>query len=237
MQTLNHEPPRTPAQLAPENDCDWPQTSGGILRLPANPKAVVLFVTVEGDEHSAPHAQHVAQFLIQQNFAILHAELRSDHDLGGEAINCISNAGTWALRLAAMAQWAAHEPLLRGLKIGCIGFGAGGTAALMLAGAMTSCVDALVIADAQPHLVGERISSIAAPTLLMATATHDLHQRMSEIAFARLHCEKSLEIISSPGTADARTIANRSGRLAANWFTRYVCSSECFREKRMEFHR
>jgi hypothetical protein len=119
------------------------------------------------------------------------------------------------------------------LNIGCIGFGAGGTAALMMAGAITASVDALVIADAQPHLVGERISSIAAPTLLLATAAPDLNQRMSEIAYARLHCEKALQILP----ADETLAAHRTASVAADWFARYLSHGVHLRENQMEFQR
>jgi putative phosphoribosyl transferase len=192
----------------------------GKLCAPSNSGALVLLSHTNALSSCDSRNESLAQRLAARGFAVLEVNLLTpnERDLTSGAFDL----GLLALRIVTTIQWVSRQPQLRDFKLGCLGLGAGGTAALIAAGALSRSIGALVVADAQPDLVGDRLMNIHAPTLLISSATHDLHQRMNEIGFARLLCKKELELLLRNAAVEPTAALDRIASLSADWFARYL---------------
>src|SRR5204863_1223936 len=104
-------------------------------------------------------------------------------------------------------------------------FGAstGAAAALVAAAEMKDSIAAVVSRGGRPDLAGEALCQVQAPTLLLVGSEDAPVIQLNEEAFARLRCEKELQIIrgathlfEEPGTLEI------VARMAADWFAKHL---------------
>lgn len=217
MRTADKEHFKRTVAIPVQSECFRGQVS-----VPANASALVLIVHTGGDSQLKQSDLLVQQLTAQDVGALALQIVTSQERDAAQGDQGFCHLGLLALRIVTAIRWASQRPEWRGFKLGCIGLGAGGTAALIAAGSFSGSIGALVVADAQPDLVGDRLMNIHAPTLIIAGATHDLHQRMNEIGFARLLCKKELELVVSHTPVHPEPDMSRVAALAANWFARHL---------------
>ena len=197
----------------------------GVMTSPAEATGIVIFVHSRIATRRARHNRYLTEFLARRKFVVLEVGLLSQEEetAGTDLAACFENHPTQlAGRLVACAQWVRRQRTLQPLPLGCLGFGLGGTSVLMAAAALTAAIDALVVADALPDLVGNRLANILTPTLLVVSDTSDIERRMNEIACARLRCEKRLEVVPGAITLINGDARDRVVALASAWFQRHL---------------
>lgn len=192
----------------------------GLLRIPAAPRALVLFAHGSGSGRFSPRNTYIAQRLSAAGLATLlfdlltaqeeqidelTAELRFDIDLLTE-------------RLVAATGWALAHAQLKDLPIGYFGASTGAAAALCAA-ARVPQVGALVCRGGRPDLAGAALVAVRAPTLLIVGGNDAEVVALNRAALAQLSCEASLEIV--PGATHLFVepgALERVADLAAGWF-------------------
>ena len=112
---------------------------------------------------------------------------------------------------------------MKSLLIGYFGASTGAAAALLAAARLPREVRAIVSRGGRPDMAGPVLGQVRAPTLLIVGG-HDIGVlELNEQAFAKLTCEKTLEIVpgathlfEEPGALDEVI------DLAREWFTRHL---------------
>jgi putative phosphoribosyl transferase len=200
-------------------------TLGGDLRIPPQPRGVVLFAHGSGSSRHSPRNQFVAQVLHKAGFATLlmdlltpkeeeqdryTAHLRFDINLLGE-------------RVAAATNWLLQNTATGNLKIGYFGASTGAAAALVAAVEHPYAVGAIVSRGGRPDLAGAALPRVQAPTLLIIGGKDIQVIELNRAAFSQLQCEKRIEIV--PGAThlfEEPGALEQVAQLASQWFTRYL---------------
>jgi dienelactone hydrolase len=127
--------------------------------------------------------------------------------------------GLLANRLRQTANWLEQQADTRGMKLGFFGASTGAAAALVAASELGERASAVVSRGGRPDLAGAALEHVTAPTLLIIGGEDVPVISLNRQAYARLRCEKRLEIIpgathlfEEPGTLEQ--VAN----LAGEWF-------------------
>ena len=116
-----------------------------------------------------------------------------------------------------------RQPSIGRAKIGLFGASTGGGAALVAAAQKPDDIHAVVSRGGRPDLADAALPHVQAPTLLIVGGDDVPVIGMNRLAFARLHCEKKMEIV--PGAShlfeEAGTL-ECVAELARNWFQSYL---------------
>jgi dienelactone hydrolase len=114
-------------------------------------------------------------------------------------------------------------PRTRSLKIGYFGASTGAAAALIAAAALPRLAGAVVSRGGRPDLASDALEYVQAATLLIVGGEDREVIELNRQAYARLVCEKRLEIIpgathlfEEPGALEA------VARLATAWFRHHL---------------
>ncbi len=189
----------------------------GALELPrAAPVGVVLFAHGSGSSRLSPRNTAVARALRTRGMATLLFDLLTE-DEARDRSN-VFDMPLLARRLAAATRGVREHPEARRLPIGYFGASTGAAAAL-IAAADDPDIAAIVSRGGRPDLAGDALDRVRAPTLLIVGGEDYDVIRLNQQAFARLRCEKDLQIVAGathlfeePGTLDEVV------RLAGDWF-------------------
>ena len=189
----------------------------GALELPgAEPVGVVLFAHGSGSSRLSPRNTAVARALRTRGVATLLFDLLTE-DEARDRSN-VFDMPLLARRLAAATRSVREHPAARRLPIGYFGASTGAAAAL-IAAAGDPDIAAVVSRGGRPDLAGDALDRVRAPTLLIVGGEDYDVIRLNQRAFARLRCEKDLQIVAGathlfeePGTLDEVV------RLAGDWF-------------------
>ena len=204
-----------------------PVALDGILRLPQEARAVVLFAHGSGSGRHSPRNRHVAQLLNHAEIATLLVDLLTADE---EAINSRTghlrfDIGLLARRLVGATDWLAGRPDTHHLAIGYFGASTGAAAALVAAAQRVDVIAAIVSRGGRPDLAGPALPHVRAPTLLIVGGNDVQVLQLNRIALAELHCEKQLVIVprathlfEEPGAL------HDVARLACEWFRRHLFS-------------
>ena len=196
----------------------------GNLGVPPGARTVVLFAHGSGSGRHSPRNRYVAAELRRAGLATLLVDLLTAEE---EAVDLRTrhlrfDIGLLADRLAAAIDWLGANAATRGMRVGLFGASTGGGAALVAAAARPAEVSAVVSRGGRPDLAGDALPHVRAATLLVVGGNDAPVIGMNREAFARLRCEKRLEIVPNashlfeePGTLE------RVATLAADWFARH----------------
>jgi len=197
----------------------------GDLTVPAGARGIVLFAHGSGSSRQSPRNQFVARQLVESGLATLlfdlltPAEEERDRWTGELRFDVL----LLAHRLSLATQFVRGLPATRDLRIGYFGASTGAAAALIAAAALPQVVGAIVSRGGRPDLASDALEHVAAPTLLIVGSEDRDVIELNRRAYARLRCEKHLEIIpgathlfEEPGTLEA------VARLAAAWFRHFL---------------
>lgn len=223
MPTPRHELVRIPAGSGPASvDME------GMLELPADPSAVVLFAHGSGSSRFSPRNGYVATELRRAGMASLLIDLLSPEE--DQDTDARFDIALLTDRLATAAAWLRRHPPTAHLPLGLFGASTGAAAALRVAaGARNGAVGAVVSRGGRPDMAGtDALQRVASPTLLIVGGADDLVLELNRAAYAQLHCEKSLSIVphathlfEEPGALE------EVARLATAWFAGHLGPATC----------
>jgi len=200
----------------------------GILVLPKEMEAVVLFAHGSGSSRYSPRNRYVAQVLQAGGigtllFDLLTREEESIDEYGGALRFDILFL---AKRLRDATRWLMKRPDMAGIRLGYFGASTGAAAALVAAAELQNAIGAVVSRGGRPDLAGDALVSVMAPTLLIVGGDDEPVIGMNREALAKLRCEKKIVIVpgathlfEEPGTLE------EVARLATQWFTQHLTAS------------
>ena len=194
----------------------------GMLELPPNSFAVVVFSHGSGSGRSSPRNRHVARELHGAGLGTLlldlltteedrHYETRFDIEL-------------LTARLCDAVRFVRKHGATHSLPVGLFGASTGAASALRVAAALPGDVKAVVSRGGRPDLSGEAVLSLVrAPTLLIVGGRDHEVIELNQAAYERLRCLKAISIVpgathlfEEPGALDK--VAHR----AAEWFVQHL---------------
>ena len=196
----------------------------GLLRVPQEASAVILFAHGSGSSRLSPRNTFVAQRLEQAGLGTLLFDLLTSEE---ERVDAVTgelrfDISLLTARLAAATEWTLRQRQLQGLAIGYFGASTGAAAALAAA-ARIAAVRAVVSRGGRPDLAGPALAQVRAATLLIVGGNDPQVLALNQDALRQLHCETQLTVIPGathlfiePGTLE------RVASLAATWFSRHA---------------
>ncbi len=197
------------------------------LNLPLNSTGLVLFAHASANGHESPRNQYLTQCLALRSIAVLQVSLLTNEEDAETWIADDLKSGSVLLagRLAGALEWSICQPYLQHLGLGCMGFGAAGTAALMAAAERSNLL-ALAVADAEAARVGKKLEDITSPTLLLTSDSPDL-RKDNEMAYDRLRCERELAVIPATNALANGDALQDVAELVLTWFKRHLRAVGC----------
>jgi len=203
---------------------------GGILNVPRQSTAVVVFAHGSGSSRFSPRNTQVATALSKAGLATLLFDLLTEREAADRAN--VFDIGLLAARLSLATGWLREQTELRGARIGYFGASTGAAAALVAATFKDSDVGAIVSRGGRPDLAGPALSAVMAPTLLIVGGADDVVIELNRAALSQLRCEKKLEIVpgathlfEEPGTLEQVTA------LARDWFLAHLAGGPASRRR------
>lgn len=197
---------------------------GGILEIPDDARALVVFVHGSGSSRFSPRNRQVAAGLQQAGFATLLFDLLTLEEQRHDDVDATYrfNIALLARRLGATLVWLQQRAEVASLRVGLFGASTGAAAALVAA-AETHTVGAIVSRGGRPDLARTALTSVCAPTLLIVGELDTEVIRLNHKAAGQLTCEHRTTIVAGathlfeePGALDEVT------RLAVDWFGRWL---------------
>ncbi|MBY4866552.1 dienelactone hydrolase family protein [Burkholderia anthina] len=199
-------------------------TLDGILEIPDDASAIVVFVHGSGSSRFSPRNRQVAAGLQHAGFATLLFDLLTLEEQHHDDVDATYrfNIALLARQLNATLAWLAQRPDVGMLRVGLFGASTGAAAALVSA-AGTSIVGAVVSRGGRPDLAWTTLPSVRAPTLLIVGELDTDVIRLNQKAAGQLTCEHRIAIVAGathlfeePGALDEVT------RIAVGWFERWL---------------
>ena len=193
----------------------------GDLILPSGTKSIVLFAHGSGSSRRSPRNQYVARVLQEAGIGTLLFDLLTQQE--DSVYETRFNIELLTSRLMTATHWLKDRPQTEGLLVGYFGASTGAAAALWAAAEFGPQIRAVVSRGGRPDLAMPVLDKVQAPTLLIVGGWDDVVIELNQSAYARLRCEKSLEIVpeathlfEEPGKLEA------AAKLAKEWFQKYL---------------
>ena len=191
------------------------------VTIPPHASGLVIFAHGSGSSRLSPRNRQVARALNQAGLATMLLDLLSEEEAGDR--RNVFDIPLLARRMREAIAAARANEELSGMKIGLFGASTGAAAALRAAAEEGEGIAAVVSRGGRPDLALDVIDAVTAPTLLIVGGQDEPVITMNQDAFARLRCEKRLELVQGathlfeePGAMD-QVMA-----LAAEWFTSHL---------------
>ncbi len=165
----------------------------GLLCVPRNAQAIVIFAHGSGSSRLSPRNNSVAQALNEKRIATLLFDLLTPD----EEIDCanVFDITLLADRLADAIHWVEHNAAVGHLPIGLFGASTGAAAALVAAAKLPAEIGAVVSRGGRPDLAGAALPLVHAPTLLIVGGADYGVVELNERASRQTRCPKALEIV------------------------------------------
>ncbi len=193
----------------------------GILQIPKNAHALVVFAHGSGSSRLSPRNAFVAGALNEHGIATLLFDLLTPAEEADRAN--VFDIPLLADRLVAAVRWLDGERSAAKLPLGLFGASTGAAAALVAATKLPRRIGAVVSRGGRPDLAGDALDKVEAPTLLIVGGADVGVIELNEEALARLHGEKALEIVPAathlfPEPGALETVIEH----AAAWFDAHL---------------
>jgi putative phosphoribosyl transferase len=193
----------------------------GVLSLPEDASAVVVFAHGSGSGRFSPRNQFVARVLQESRLGTLLIDLLEEDEAGDRAL--VFDIALLADRLQSAADWVAMQRETRGMPLGYFGASTGAGAALVAAARRPDLVGAIVSRGGRPDLAGDSLPRVAAPTLLIVGGDDEAVIPLNRTAYEQLRCARRLEIVPGATHLFAEPGAlEEVARLAEGWFLRHL---------------
>jgi putative phosphoribosyl transferase len=202
-----------------DTDVDIALAGGVVLRghldLPAGAAGAVVFTQGNKSHRHGLHHQYVAHRLQLAGLGTLLVDLLAP-DEASEHRN-LADIPLLGSRVGQIGRWLSAQHETAACRLGYFGAGTGAGAVLWAAAEPDSRVDAVVSLGGRPDLVGERLSWVKAPTLLMGgSADAELDHYLA--TRARMRCPSRLVVL--PGVTrelDRHDTLDEVAGLASTW--------------------
>ncbi len=193
----------------------------GILTIPDNAKAIVLFAHGSGSSRFSTRNTYVATVLQQRGIGTLLFDLLTQEEDRVYAQRF--DIALLADRLELATDWLRKQQTYQNLKIGYFGASTGSASALYAAARYRTEIFAVVSRGGRPDLAQPILRDVVSPTLLIVGGNDTQVIELNEMAFELLTCEKKLYIVpgathlfEEPGTLE------EAARAAADWFIEWL---------------
>ena len=194
----------------------------GMLAVPEQARAVVLFAHGSGSGRLSPRNNTVAAQLREAGLATLLMDLLTPPE--EPSTRARFDIALLVRRLSMAASWLANDRDTRHLPLGLFGASTGAAAALQLAASGSFPVYAVVSRGGRPDLAGSfALERVSAPTLLVVGGLDTQVIELNQAAYAMLRCRKAFEVVAGathlfeePGALE------QVARLATDWFVRWL---------------
>ncbi|WP_107966834.1 dienelactone hydrolase family protein [Sphingomonas oleivorans] len=193
----------------------------GTLTLPTRGSGIVLFAHGSGSGRFSPRNRHVARGLQTAGLGTLLFDLLTEPESMIRAN--VFDIALLADRLLAATYYIRTRDDTAAARIGYFGASTGAGAALVAAARGQDDVSAVVSRGGRPDLAGGSLPKVRAATLLIVGSLDHGVIELNEEAYAKLGCEKRLEIVpgaghlfEEPGTLDQVIY------LARDWFAEHL---------------
>ncbi len=197
----------------------------GTLSVPEGARAVVLFAHGSGSSRNSPRNRYVARILNQERLATLLVDVLTAEEeaLDSQTAHLRFDIDLQAGRLIGATDWLSSYPDTQQMRVGYFGASTGAGSALSAAAQRPEVVGAIVSRGGRPDLAGPALELVRAPTLLIVGG-YDLPViKLNMLAFAKLKCEKQLEIVQrATHLFEEPGALSEVARLARDWFGRYL---------------
>ncbi len=197
----------------------------GILTVPDQTEGIVLFTHGGGSSLYSTRNRYIAHILRQSGLATLLIGLMTPEE---EAIDARTqqfrfDVSLLTARILSTTAWLSHQPSTGHLKIGYLGDGIAGGAALLAAAEHPFALSAIALRSGQTDLADHLLPQIQVPTLLIVDSSDPETVAINQQALSRIRAEKKLEIISKTSHLFAEPGALAEvARLASQWFKQYL---------------
>ncbi|MEU8764308.1 phosphoribosyltransferase family protein [Streptomyces sp. NPDC048659] len=212
--------PAAPAGRAEDTEVLIPlggATVGGRLTVPEGATGIVLFAHGSGSGRHSPRNRAVAAALNRAGLGTLLFDLLTEAEAADRTL--VFDTPLLAHRLRRADDWLAGRSGAGVFSTGYFGASTGAAAALWAAAERDSKVAAVVSRGGRPDLAEERLSDVAAPTLLIVGGADPLVLDLNERAARRLRCEHRLAVVPGAGHLfEGPGELERVAGLAAGWF-------------------
>ncbi len=198
----------------------------GTLRVPREPRGIVLFAHGSGSSSRSPRNRYVAEVLQSQGLATFLFDLltRGEEFFDERTERLRFDIGLLAKRLCAVTESLRRDPEVGRLAMGYFGASTGAAAALVAAAELPEAIAAIVSRGGRPDLAVQALRRVRAPTLLIVGGEDKPVIQWNRKALAQLRCaEKDLIVI--PGAThlfEEPGALEEVARLAAAWFERFL---------------
>ena len=200
----------------------------GILQVPKNPYALVVFAHGSGSSRLSPRNVQVARALNDRGIATLLFDLLTPAE-EGDRVN-VFDIPLLASRLVEAINWLDTQPSVAKLPLGLFGASTGAAAALVAAAKLPQRIGAVISRGGRPDLAGDALDEVHAPALFIVGGDDFGVIDLNEHAMARLRGPKSLQIVPhashlfpEPGALEA--VIDH----AARWLRQYLAPSSSHR--------
>lgn len=209
----------------------------GSLSLPDQARGMVIFVHGSGSSRSSPRNRFVADLLNEGGLATLLFDLLTpeEQEQDSRTSQFRFDVELATRRTIDTAHWLAEQPDGRSFKIGLFGSSTGAAAALNAAASQPELIRAIVSRSGRPDLASAALPEIHSPTLLIVGEQDQTVLDNSRIAIRRMNPWVKKELVVIPNAShlfEEPGALEQAGRLALNWFDRYL--SLRIKDKRLD---
>ncbi len=196
----------------------------GLLGLPPEARALILFAHGSGSGRLSPRNNYVAAALRRAGLATLLFDLLTERE-AAERRN-VFDIELLAERLLTATRWTHEQAATRDLPLGYFGASTGAAAALVAAAGSELAIGAIVSRGGRPDMAGPALREVRAPTLLIVGGDDVQVLALNRAALAELGCAKKLEIV--PGAShlfEELGALDAVIDLACRWFSDHLLSN------------
>ena len=197
----------------------------GILIVPEEAKAMVIFSHGSGSSRFSPRNNFVAGVLNKSGFATLLIDLLTPEE--DSLTENRFDIHLLTLRLMAVTNFIHQQAAFKNFHIGYFGASTGAASAINAAEQSGELISAIVSRGGRPDLADVDYSSVKAPTLLIVGSLDVPVIQLNEVVFKHLRCEKKIAIV-----AGATHLFEEDGKLeevaklASDWFQKHLIKSD-----------
>ena len=197
----------------------------GRLHQTAEAVGLVVFADIGGNHRNTKHDNRLADALHDVALATLTLELLPETAELGNVFDggLRNNIPLLAERLRAAARWTRDQADLADLPLGFFGTGNGALACLVAATDARLGIQAIVTRGARPGPTDVSVEKLRVPTMLIVGGNDETAAALNLEMWARLRCEKVIEIIPGVGPLFEEPGAlDNVAALAARWFDEHM---------------
>lgn len=196
----------------------------GILTIPKDTQALVIFAHGSGSSRLSPRNMFVAGVLQKAGIGTLLFDLLTAKE--DEVYENRFDIPLLTGRLKAATLWAGEQPETAKLKIGYFGASTGTAVALVAAADFSKEIEAIVSRGGRPDLAKDALGKVITPTFLIIGGEDHVVIALNKKAYDLIKAKKQLKII--PGAThlfEEPGALEEVARLAAEWFKTYLIAS------------